>query len=609
MTSGTKIRRVDKKRSVNANFVFSTLSTVGLVSLILLLGFTGCGKKEEKQKAQATIQIESETPEAKPGEITATISVKPDKRRSLAIMYFENRSGDSTLDWMSKGIAEMLITDLSQSHSLDVLSGQELYNILQEMGQDNLPFIIEETAIEVALKAGIETILLGSFTKTGETVRISARLLDGFYSNLIKAETVEGFELESIFTMVDQLSRAIRDDLNLSMAEDEADLDIMDLTTNSIEAYEAFAKGLEELHKRKFKDGMVHFEQAVEIDSNFTFAYAVMASYWHNIGNISRAKDAAIRAIALLDRLPEPERRAAERNSTFALARAVMTIYWHGIGDEPRTRDATSHAMVLLGRLPEPEKLMILAIDAHLRGDYDEGFRLYRSLWELLPEEKRPAYYSGLGQLYFSRGEFEEAKQIYKNMLRFDPILAPAHYMLGLVHHHQGTLDSTEMELQEALRLSPDIIGAHLILAQIYSVQGRVDEAEFHRQQVVKLDPENPQIYSSLGYQYLYQKRYDKAIAAFKQYVTLAPNDPNSHVCLGEGYFREGDSKRAEKECLQAIKLDSSFANPYFTLALIYEQRGQAKKAIESLKKYLRLSPEGLMAKVAQLRLEALQRK
>jgi tetratricopeptide (TPR) repeat protein len=596
-----------KTHRATTGFILHTFLVATILGLALAVGLGGCGKKQEKQKTQLAPKTEEGTAETKPGQLTEIVTVKPEKRRALAIMNFENRSGDHELDWISRGVAEMLIIDLSQHPYLDVISEQRLFSILQEMDKENLRSIDEATATEIALRTDVEVLLMGDFTKIGETIRIDARLIDIFYGNLIKAEKMEGRGLESIFTMVDQLSRAIKEDLNLSMVKTEAGNNIMGLTTSSLDAYEAFIKGLEELHSSRFGEGMAHFEQAVEIDSNFAMAYAVLTNYWHGIGNIPKAKDAAIKAFALLDRLPEPERMAMEIHPHFAMARAVMLTYWHGIGNVSKAKDATRRAMDLLDRLPEPEKKMVLAIDAQFRDDYDEGMRLYNKLLELVPDEKILIIYLGLAQLYFGKGELEESKHIYKKILRLNQNLAAAHYMLGLIHFQQEKVDSTEIELQEALCLSPDITGAHLLLARIYSAQKRFDQAESHLQKAIETDPENPLIHNHLGYLYLNQKKYDQAIVEFKKCVALAPNDPNSYDSLAEGYFRKGDLQKAEREYFQALKLDPDFANSHYMLGRIYQQKGQTQKAIQKLEEYLRLRPEGLSADIARKRLKALR--
>lgn len=553
--SGKKVRK--RCRIAGPNLLASLAAA--LLVLLLVVGLTGCGKKEEKQKTQMITGKKERISQSKPGQLTESVSVGTKKPRSLAVMYFQNLAGDQDMDWISRGIAELLITDLSQSPSLRVLNGQRFFNILREMNSENLRYTDEITAVEVAQRAGSEVILSGSFTKIGEMVSIEAQLLEMATANLIKIEKVQGRGLESIFTMVDQLSRAIRDSLRIPLAEDETDRDIADLTTSSVEAYEAFTKATKKFYRFESIEALAMMERAVEIDSNFAMAYAVIAGYSNSMG------------------------------------------------DKSWTKTATGKAMAHLDRLPEPERLMVLAIDAQLRGDYDEGVRLYNEVLGSTPEEKNPNFYLGLAQLYFSKGELEKAKRIYNQILRWDPHLAVAHYKLGLVHFQQEMVDSTVLELQEAIRLSPDMAGAHLLLAQIYSFQGRIDEAESSIRKAIDAEPENPSIRNLLGYHYLRRRDYDQAIAEFKQSVALAPNDPNSHDSLAEGYFQKGDFARAEKEYLQALKLSPDWANSYYMLGLIYERNGQAQKAIQHLEKFIRLSPEDLRTMDAQKRVERLR--
>jgi tetratricopeptide (TPR) repeat protein len=545
----------------NTDLFWSALLTAAFLSLILAIALGGCARKEEQQKIQSTPQIQPKTSQTKSVELTESAAMGRGDQRSLAVIDFENQTGDRALDWLSKGIAEMLITDLSQSPDLQVLSGQRLFNILGEMNRESLDPKDLATATEVARRAESEAMVLGSFTKIGKAVRIDLQLLDVATSNLMRTERVEGNDLESIFNMVDQLSKAIKNGLNISQAEDDMDQEIVNLTTSSVEAYKAFTMGLENFYRFKLSEAVVLMERAVQIDPNFALAYAVVASYLNSIGDVRR------------------------------------------------TTAATNKAMALRDRLPQSQRLMVMAIDAQIRGDYDEGDRLYQKLLGSASEEEKPIVHMGLGQLYFAKGQLEGSKRIYKKILQLDPDQAAGHFMLGLIQFQKGIKDSAESELREAVRLSPDIAAAHLLLAQICFVHGQKDEVESHMQSAIDADPENPSIRNFVGYYYLNQGKRDQALAEFKQHVALAPDDPNSHDSLAEAYFRQGNLKGAEKEYLQAIRLDPNFANPRYMLALIYEQKDQPQKAIQQLEEFIRLNPEDIRIKDAQNRIKVLQQK
>src|SRR5207253_1189970 len=75
----------------------------------------------------------------------------PGKER-LAVMYFENQSGDAEMNWLREGLTDMLITDLSRSAKLNVLGRQQLHLILERIGHDPQSNIRLDEALDVARK-------------------------------------------------------------------------------------------------------------------------------------------------------------------------------------------------------------------------------------------------------------------------------------------------------------------------------------------------------------------------------------------------------------------------------------------------------------------------
>jgi len=101
------------------------------------------------------------------------VPLAPSGKPSLAVMYFENNTGDENLDHWRKAIAELLITDLSQSKYINVLSRDRLYNILRQINLLESKSYASEDLKEVAVRGGVNHILQGGFVKAGDTFRIN----------------------------------------------------------------------------------------------------------------------------------------------------------------------------------------------------------------------------------------------------------------------------------------------------------------------------------------------------------------------------------------------------------------------------------------------------
>ena len=97
---------------------------------------------------------------------------------SIAVLHFDNLTGDAELDWLRTGLTDMLVTDLSQSPNLTVLSIDRLFQILSDLDRLEDPVTSFETVREVAERANTDTVVLGSFMKAGDNIRINVRIQD-----------------------------------------------------------------------------------------------------------------------------------------------------------------------------------------------------------------------------------------------------------------------------------------------------------------------------------------------------------------------------------------------------------------------------------------------
>src|SRR6185295_9745798 len=127
-------------------------------------------------------------------------------KRSVAVMFFDNQSGSADLDWLREGLADMLITDLSRSKNLTLLSRQQLHTLLERAGHPPSEKIRIEEALEIAQKSKATIIIMGSFARLGEQIRIDAQLHDGRDGQMLAAERLVVEQPAQILTQVDLLS-------------------------------------------------------------------------------------------------------------------------------------------------------------------------------------------------------------------------------------------------------------------------------------------------------------------------------------------------------------------------------------------------------------------
>ena len=148
----------------------------------------------------------------------------PPGKPSLAVVYFKNNTGDESFDIWRSAISESIITDLSQSKFIRVLSGDKLYSILRKLNLLEAKSYASEDLKKVALEGEVNHILQGSISKAGDIFRIDYMLQEINAGITIGSDRVGGRGIESVFSIVDELTRKIK--ANFKLSEEEIDGDI-----------------------------------------------------------------------------------------------------------------------------------------------------------------------------------------------------------------------------------------------------------------------------------------------------------------------------------------------------------------------------------------------
>ena len=381
--------------------------------------------------------------------LPATLPAAAEKERpSVAVLFFDNLSGDEELDWLRSGLTDMLVTDLSQSPDLRVLSTDRLYQILSDMRKLDERITSFEVVNKVAERSGAGKVVLGTFTKLGETIRISIRIRDVARNEDLAARSVDARLEEELFSRVDELSRSIRGSIELPERPIAvADRDLEEVTTASVAAYRAYVQA-EELHyKSRELEAIELYKRAVEEDPAFAMAWAKLATAYGNLQMAEQARSYAEKAMEHLDRLTEPERAYVEGRY---FGQRLETI-GRAIDTYRQTLERYPHLTALANNL---------------------GL-LYSSVWmvdeaiSVLEQAIRygddfPGTHHALAAAYASRGDMDRGLELLRTYLGEHPKSFSTHQVLAGLLAASGDLDAAEASLARAAELQPEWIGVLL---------------------------------------------------------------------------------------------------------------------------------------------------
>jgi len=362
-------------------------------------------------------------------------------RPSVAVLYFENISGDPSLDWLRTGLTDMLVTDLSQSPQIEVLGTDRLYQILKELNRLDERITSLDVVQQVAQKAGVQTVILGSFMKAGDQIRINLRVQEAESGRILSTEKVEGAGESSLFPMVDDLTRRIKTRFEFAAAADaELDRDLKDVTTSSIDAYRYYAEGIRFFERMNQEEAIPYFEKAIVVDPGFTMAMAKLAAIHANLGHTKESLEYRKRAFEHVNRLTARERYYVEGH-----------YYWTHYETYRRSMEAFKKAVDLY---PDHGSARHnLAFQYQQQEQYDQAIEHYRTLVQR--GEVFSATYSGLAECYSARGEMEKGYQVLRDFVNRNPESWFGHNELGLHLMRWGKLDQALEAFDKAELLGP----------------------------------------------------------------------------------------------------------------------------------------------------------
>jgi TolB-like protein/Flp pilus assembly protein TadD len=351
-------------------------------------------------------------------------------RKSIAVLPFVDMSPDQDQEYFSDGMTEEIINALTQLQDLRVAARTSCFAFKGETLD----------IAEVGAKLKVATVLEGSVRKAGSRLRITAQLVnveDGYH---LWSERYDR-EMEDVFTIQDDIARAIADRLQVTLAGGAGER-LVEPPTESVEAYDLYLKGRffvnrqVEVKGEGPRKGIEFFEQALALDPGYALAHAGIADAYAFLGNtgilqpkqaLPKAREAALRALELDDTLAETH---------CALGWMYMFFDYDWAGAERHFRRAI--------------ELAPLSVDAHLRySDY----------------------------LLWVRGRFDEAIAEARRCVELEPTSVVANTWLGRHLCRAGRYDEAITQLRKAIELDPSHWHAHHNLAEAYRLKSMYPEA------------------------------------------------------------------------------------------------------------------------------------
>ncbi len=458
-------------------------------------------------------------------------------RRAVAVIYFDNQSASADLDWLRQGLPDMIITGLSRSKKLTVLSRQQLYLLIERTGRKPGEGIAFDDALDIAHRSGAEAIIMGSFARLGDTIRIEAQIHDAQTSQLRAAEFIIADRPDRILDQVHLLSLKLASHLTPADSSEGTEPGLGEVMTNNLQAYRYYSLALEKAEGAHNTDALDLLERSVSLDPEFAMAHA-------RIGYV----------YAVTWSFPEKARPHLEK------------------------------AYQLSHRLTEKDRLYISAWYQIANHDYDGAIRDFRQIINQFPMEVEA--YLRLGTLLSGEERAEEAIEVFTQGLAVDPEAKGVHNSLGKTYMILGRHEEAIASHRRYLEIAPTEPNAHDSLGLSYHWSGRYDEAIEQYNRALALDPKFDVATIHLANSYFQQGRYRDAIREYERYIQLGSSElerARGYGALAHTYLQKRDLAHTRKAAALMIRYEKEHIWYYPGLALAIGDKRQAEKLKEQM--------------------------
>ena len=371
--------------------------------------------------------------------------------KSIAVLPFENLSGNPENAYFTDGIQEEILMRLAKIADLKVVSRTS--TVRYKRSPENLR--------EIATQLGVANVLEGSVQRTADRVHVNVQLIKAASDAHLWAEAYDR-QLTDIFAVESEIAKTIADTLQAKLTGSEQRA-IAARPTENTEAYQLYLKGRFFWNKRtgqNLNKASDYFNQAIATDPKYALAYVGLADSY-----------------------------------------VLMPLYGAGAPRDwyPKAKAAAKEALELDDTLSEAHTSLAYALHVYDL-DFDGSTREFQRAIELNPNYATAHHWYGI-ELLASLGRFDEAIREIKRGLELDPLSLPINGALGRTYYFARRYDEAIEQLRKTSEMDPGFYYAHWNLGSTLAAKGAIGAAIGEYQKARALD-DDPFVLGLLGHAY-----------------------------------------------------------------------------------------------------------
>ncbi len=430
---------------------FPTNVVFSIVLIVLLF------KGKDLGAVTTSVTLEDEN-----GKKTERTIVKSEFRKKTLLFFFENKSGDTSLNWMQYTFPMMIQADASQDIFLETTSALAFLQKLKEMGYAD--GITDDLMLQKELATGSHNshFMTGTFTRSGGRFEVITKLFLAQTGRLIAENQFTG---EDVLRIVDEITVKFKKDLGIpdSHIDQTADMPVSELYTKSPDALKYFTNAILALNFDYGWDRCIHLmNKAIEADPDFEAAYHWNLTLYLANNQTEKAKETVNILMQKLDKIPERWRYQIKYDYYF-------------LNNEPEKVLNVSIQWTTL--YPDDlEAHQRLAELYYQRNEFGKSIREFKTILELDPGSVSTL--EQLGNMSILSGSLDSAEYYYTLYATSAPGDFKPYYDLGVLYLYMTDFEKAGKSFENAQVIDPGNVSVMLMLAAAQILQGNMEEAE-----------------------------------------------------------------------------------------------------------------------------------
>jgi len=386
--------------------------TIGLLTVIVIAGFLSVTAFLKRAGADAQIH-------------------------SIAVLPFENLSGDSSQDYFAEGLTDAVTTDLAQIGGVKVISRSSANHYKKNY----------QPLVKIGQELGVDAVVEGTVARSGDRVRVNARLVSTGDDRNLWAQSFER-DTGDILSLEDDLAQSVSRRIEVALTPNymyRRD----DSHPVNVQAYEAYLGGMHDLNfhrtNNELQRSLEQFDEAISLDSKFARAYAGKAIAYNLLGDYD-----AIPGSQAGPSAESAARRALELDPSLASAHAALAFALWKYSWDWKTAEAEFQKSLTLNP-NNAHTHHIYAVLLACRGDFVGAEEHIRKAQLLDPLSM--IIRTNIGWFHYFQRNYDKAEEAYQEVLKLDPGFLPARQKLWITYAAEGKTEQATTELENLMRL------------------------------------------------------------------------------------------------------------------------------------------------------------